>query len=189
MWISKSGSNTAEMQVNENTPPIFLWQTVTDEIVPVENSILMAQALKKYKVPFELHLFERGKHGLSLANEEGAYHGMKYGTYTLEQIFRTGMEVERGTVSIEKAKKEEIISYQTIKENKRENMNRYYCWKSENLCDWSEPWICFQSTESCFGNSCFWAPEVYEFEGKFYKYYTARWKIYEEEQLRIGISE
>lgn len=109
-----------EKQVSENTPPIFLWQTVTDEIVPVENSILMAQALKKYKVPFELHLFERGKHGLSLANEEWTYHGMEYGTYTLEQIFRTGTEVERGTVSVEKSKEEEIISYQTIQENKRE---------------------------------------------------------------------
>lgn len=68
------------------------------------------------------------------------------------------------------------------------DMNGYYCWKSENLCDWSEPWICFQPTERCFGNSCFWAPEVYEFDGKFYMYYTARWKIYEEEQLRIGIA-
>ena len=64
----------------------------------------------------------------------------------------------------------------------------YYCWKSNNLSDWSAPWVCYKATERSFGNSCFWAPEVYEFGGKFYMYYTAQWKIYEEEQLRIGVA-
>lgn len=36
-----------EKQVTDHTPPIFLWQTITDELVPVENSILMVQALKE----------------------------------------------------------------------------------------------------------------------------------------------
>lgn len=67
--------------------------------------------------------------------------------------------------------------------------NGYYCWKSENLSEWSEPWICFKATEKCFGDGCFWAPEVYELNGKFYMYYTAQWKKYQnEEQLRIGVA-
>lgn len=64
----------------------------------------------------------------------------------------------------------------------------YYCWKSENLATWSEPWVCFEPKENSFGSDCFWAPEVYEFNGKFYMYYTAQWKIYEKEELRIGVA-
>lgn len=67
-------------------------------------------------------------------------------------------------------------------------INGYYCWKSENLSNWSEPWVCYRETERSFGNACFWAPEVYEFDGKFYMYYTAQWKIYEQEELRIGVA-
>ena len=61
-----------EKQVSENTPPIFLWQTITDETVPVENSILMEQALRKHGVPHALHLFSAGRHGLSLADTRWA---------------------------------------------------------------------------------------------------------------------
>lgn len=64
----------------------------------------------------------------------------------------------------------------------------FYCWKSQNLSEWSPPRICFKATQKSFGGSCFWAPEVYEFEHKFYLYYTAQWKIYKEEQLRIGVA-
>lgn len=59
--------------VTEQTPPCFLWHTVTDPSVPCENSMLFAQALKKKHVPFELHLFPRGRHGLGLANLESNY--------------------------------------------------------------------------------------------------------------------
>ena len=57
-----------EKQVTEKTPPCFLWHTVTDDTVPVENSLLMAMALKKAGVPVELHVFPKGEHGLSLAS-------------------------------------------------------------------------------------------------------------------------
>lgn len=57
-----------ELQVTPQTPPTFLWHTVEDQAVPVENSLLFAQALRKAGVPFDLHLFERGRHGLGLAN-------------------------------------------------------------------------------------------------------------------------
>ena len=56
--------------MTENSPPAFIWHTVTDDCVPVENSLMLADAYKKAGIPFALHLFERGEHGLSLCNEE-----------------------------------------------------------------------------------------------------------------------
>lgn len=59
-----------EKQVTEEATPAFIWHTVTDAAVPMENSLLLAQAYRKAKVPFELHLFEEGDHGLSMCTEE-----------------------------------------------------------------------------------------------------------------------
>ncbi len=58
-----------ESQVTTDTPPAFLWHTANDQAVPVENSLLFAGALSKNKVPFELHIFPDGRHGLGLARE------------------------------------------------------------------------------------------------------------------------
>ena len=55
-----------ELQVTAQTPPCFLWHTVADSIVPMENSLLYAQALRAAGVPFELHLYQEGNHGLGL---------------------------------------------------------------------------------------------------------------------------
>ncbi|WP_165219470.1 alpha/beta hydrolase [Aquisphaera insulae] len=55
-----------ETQVNAKTPPTFLAHTQADTAVPVENSLAFAMALRKHKVPFELHVFEKGQHGLGL---------------------------------------------------------------------------------------------------------------------------
>ena len=57
-----------ENQVNSDTPPTFLWHTVTDDLVPYENSVLFADALRDRGIDTELHLFSKGVHGLSLAN-------------------------------------------------------------------------------------------------------------------------
>ncbi len=59
-----------EKQATENTPPTFLWHTYEDKAVPVENSLLFMDALRKNGVPFEAHLFQHGSHGLSLCNTE-----------------------------------------------------------------------------------------------------------------------
>ncbi|MGM9641740.1 MAG: alpha/beta hydrolase [Eubacteriales bacterium] len=58
-----------ELHVDENTSPAFIWHTFTDKVVPVENSLLYASALAAHKVPFELHVYPEGPHGLSLCNE------------------------------------------------------------------------------------------------------------------------
>lgn len=57
---------SCEKRVTKNTPPCFIWHTVEDRDVPVENSMLFASALRKHEVPFELHLYARGAHGLGL---------------------------------------------------------------------------------------------------------------------------
>lgn len=59
-----------EGQVTGQMPPVFLWHTVTDPEVPVQNSLLLAGALSQAGVPYELHLYPRGVHGLSLATPE-----------------------------------------------------------------------------------------------------------------------
>lgn len=55
--------------VKENTPPTFLWHTASDDCVPVMNSLLYSGALSKYKIPFELHIYPFGGHGLSTCDE------------------------------------------------------------------------------------------------------------------------
>lgn len=60
---------SSEKQVDKNTPPCFIWHTFEDEIVPVENSLFFAAALRKAGVPFDLHIYEKGIHGLALAGE------------------------------------------------------------------------------------------------------------------------
>lgn len=54
--------------VKENTPPAFIWHTAEDNAVPVMNSLLYASALSKYKIPFEMHIYPYGWHGLSTAD-------------------------------------------------------------------------------------------------------------------------
>lgn len=56
-----------ELWVNEGTPPTFLAHAIDDDVVPVENSILFFQALKKSKVPTTMHIYPDGGHGFSLA--------------------------------------------------------------------------------------------------------------------------
>lgn len=55
-----------ENSVNEKTPPAFIWHTADDEGVPVENSLFLAKALRKHKIPFSLHIYPHGRHGLGL---------------------------------------------------------------------------------------------------------------------------
>jgi len=60
-------SLSLETRVMRDTPPTFLWHTADDAGVPVENTLLFAAALHKNKVPFEVHIFPHGAHGLGLA--------------------------------------------------------------------------------------------------------------------------
>jgi acetyl esterase/lipase len=57
-----------ELQVNPSTPPCFLFHTSDDQAVSVENSLNFAKALQKNHVPFDLHIYEHGKHGLGVGD-------------------------------------------------------------------------------------------------------------------------
>ncbi len=57
--------NSLEYQVSKNTPKAFIWHTYTDDCVPVENSLLLISAMKKYDIPVEFHMYPVGGHGLS----------------------------------------------------------------------------------------------------------------------------
>jgi acetyl esterase/lipase len=54
--------------VSERTPPSFLWHTAGDRLIHTSHSLQFAAALAEHGVPYELHVFERGDHGLSLAD-------------------------------------------------------------------------------------------------------------------------
>lgn len=56
-----------EVQVTAQTPPCFIWHTDEDTTVPVENSLMFAEALRKACVPFDLHIYQHGRHGMGLA--------------------------------------------------------------------------------------------------------------------------
>ncbi len=78
VWASGDGRSkmleqvSLERHVTGAMPPVFLWHTVADETVPVENSLLLAAALQKNHICYEMHLYPRGRHGLSLATQETA---------------------------------------------------------------------------------------------------------------------
>ena len=57
-----------ELNVNQNTSPVFLVHAGDDAIVPVENSIRFYQACNKNKVPAEMHIYAKGGHGFGLNN-------------------------------------------------------------------------------------------------------------------------
>ena len=58
-----------ELQVTTNTPPCFLWTTFEDKTVPLENTLMFAEALRKNQVPFDLHVYQKGGHGMGLKDK------------------------------------------------------------------------------------------------------------------------
>ena len=58
-----------ERLVRPDMCPVFLWHTRDDEAVPCRNSLLLAQALEEAGVPFAMHIYAHGRHGLSTADE------------------------------------------------------------------------------------------------------------------------
>jgi len=59
-----------DLHVTKDTPPCFLWHTFEDNAVPVENSLQFAAALRKAGVPFDLHIYQKGAHGLGLGSHD-----------------------------------------------------------------------------------------------------------------------
>jgi acetyl esterase/lipase len=57
-----------DLQVSPATAPAFIWHTANDQVVPAHNALRFAAALARQQVPYELHIFENGVHGLALAD-------------------------------------------------------------------------------------------------------------------------
>lgn len=89
------GKMSLETQVNEKTPPVFLWHTFPDDCVPVQNSLLLIDALVEKKIPVEFHLYPSGGHGLGLATKltanPGGY-GIEAGCETWIELLRVWLE-------------------------------------------------------------------------------------------------
>jgi len=67
-----TAAGTPATQVTPQTPPTFIFQTNEDTTVPAENAVYYYLALRKASVPAEMHIFEKGAHGLGLANDNPA---------------------------------------------------------------------------------------------------------------------
>lgn len=63
--------------------------------------------------------------------------------------------------------------------------NGFYCWKSEDLVHWTDRKLCYVRQTDSWCVDCFWAPEVYFYEGKYYMFYTAKNRG---KSLRIGLA-
>ena len=64
-----------ERHIDAKTPPVFVWHTMTDDLVPVENTLMLITACKQAGVPIEAHLYPQGGHGLSLGTKDTEWRG------------------------------------------------------------------------------------------------------------------
>jgi acetyl esterase/lipase len=74
-----------ELQVTKQTPPCFIWHTWEDKAVPVENSLQFAEALQKAGVPFDLHIYQNGGHGIGLGS--GQWDPSRRHPWTADLVF------------------------------------------------------------------------------------------------------
>lgn len=59
-----------DREVDDRTPPAFIFAAYDDNAVPIENSLEYASALRKHSVPFEMHIYQTGYHGFSIADRQ-----------------------------------------------------------------------------------------------------------------------
>ena len=92
---------SADQRVMAETPPTFLWHTADDQSVPGEHSLIFAGALSRHGVPFELHVYPHGRHGLGLALDDpvaGSWTAL-CARWLAGQGFRTSDTAASGTAS------------------------------------------------------------------------------------------
>lgn len=66
-YLTESDNFCLEDRVNEKTPKVYLWHTSDDPVVNVKNSLIFGERLRDLGIPFEMHVFPHGPHGLGLA--------------------------------------------------------------------------------------------------------------------------
>lgn len=77
---------SGELQVTPQTPPCFIWHTWEDTVVEMENSLMFAESLRKAGVPFDLHIYEKGPHGLGI-REKASDPGSALHPWTSDCLF------------------------------------------------------------------------------------------------------
>lgn len=85
---------SANLNVRDDMGPVFMWHTFEDKSVPVENTLEMALALKKKAIPFEVHIFPQGRHGLGLCRAERYVEGTdKWSKLYIDWLNRIGFRI------------------------------------------------------------------------------------------------
>ncbi|MDU6340454.1 MAG: alpha/beta hydrolase [Clostridium sp.] len=70
--------------ISKNTPPSFIWHTFEDVLVDVSHSVEFARKMAEIKVPFELHIFEKGEHGLALCDRTTARKASHHNSHVIK---------------------------------------------------------------------------------------------------------
>ena len=119
-WLASNvipGCATREEQLNyasldkhvtPDVPPTFIWHTMEDQSVPVENSLLYMNALRRNGVPRSIHIFSNGRHGLSLANKAWADYRQN-GSFTYEQVNRFTRMALDGKIKVSNETKKDLV--------------------------------------------------------------------------------
>lgn len=84
-----------EKHVTKDVPPVFMWHTDEDGLVPLENSLAFASACRANGIPLEYHVFRKGAHGLSLADAQTAWadgNGVQKSCAMWTELFALWME-------------------------------------------------------------------------------------------------
>lgn len=98
-----------EKQITPDTPPCFIWQTVEDDLVPIENTMLFAEACRKAGVPYAYYAFPHGRHGLSVWNERVKTDDLGE-PYTYEQLDLAVANVKnRMAVNVSEKRRTELM--------------------------------------------------------------------------------
>lgn len=85
-----------EKQAHKDMPPCFIWQTVEDDLVPVENSMFFAEACRKAGVPYAYYAFPTGGHGMAAIAGDRIKTGDFGEAYTFDQVNRAVEAVREG---------------------------------------------------------------------------------------------
>ncbi|WP_034450045.1 alpha/beta hydrolase [Butyrivibrio sp. AE2032] len=99
-----------EKHVRADNPPCFVWQTEEDNLVPVKNSYLYADALKEAGVKYEHKTFPHGFHGLSVPNDDWAQ-GRHGEPYTAEQSFALVKAIKEGLIEAPEEGAESLLGF------------------------------------------------------------------------------
>ena len=70
---SGNGYFSLETQIPSDFPPCFIWSTTDDKSVPIENSLMLYNAVREKGVKVDLHIYSNGRHGLSIATNETGF--------------------------------------------------------------------------------------------------------------------